>query len=101
MGGNRAGDSRRKFFQNHKISPLVPSQDYGIRSLQMPGTLQEVRDQREEAVRNSVANLKALATECKKLSTKSAQHYAKLAEDPMLKREEVQLQEALQQSYTL
>lgn len=51
----------------------------GLEARYMPGTLQEVRDQRAEAIRNSIANLKALAVECKKLSTTSAQHYAKLS----------------------
>lgn len=72
-----------------------------LEARQMPGTLQEVQDQRAESIRNFIANLKALAMECKHLSTTSAQHYAKLSEDPMLKREEAQLQDALQQSYSL
>jgi hypothetical protein len=64
-------------------------------------TLQEVRDQREEAARNAVERIRALTSECKKLSDQSAQTYEHLAEDPELKKLEAQLQEAKQQASTV
>jgi hypothetical protein len=38
----------------------------------VPSTLQEVRDQREEIARSVVEIIRALASECKKLSDRSA-----------------------------
>jgi hypothetical protein len=64
----------------------------------VPSTPQEVRDQREETARSTVERIKALALECKKLSSRSAQTYERLAEDPELRTLESQLQEAKQTS---
>jgi hypothetical protein len=41
----------------------------------VPSTPQEVRDQREETARSAVERIRALASECKKLSNRSAQTY--------------------------
>jgi monomeric isocitrate dehydrogenase len=51
----------------------------------VPSTPQEVRDQREETVRSAVERIKALALECKQLSSRSAQTYERLAKDPELR----------------
>jgi hypothetical protein len=59
----------------------------------VPSTPQEVHDQREEASRNAVERIRALASECKQLSDRSAQTYECLAEDPELRKLEAQLQE--------
>jgi hypothetical protein len=59
----------------------------------VPSTLQEVRDQREETARSVVERIKELALECKKLSSRSAHTYERLAEDPELRTLESQLQE--------
>jgi hypothetical protein len=59
----------------------------------VPSTPQEVRDQREETSRSTVERIKALALECKQLSSQSAQTYECLAEDPELRTLESQLQE--------
>jgi chromosome segregation ATPase len=67
----------------------------------VPSTLQEVRDQREETARSAVERIRALASECKKLSDRSAQTYEHLAEDPELRTLEAQLQEAKQQASTV
>jgi chromosome segregation ATPase len=67
----------------------------------MPSTPQEVRDQREETAQSVVERIKALALECKKLSSRSAQTYERLAEDPELRTLESQLQEAKQQATTV
>jgi hypothetical protein len=57
-----------------------------------------VHDQREEVARNAVERIRALASECKKLSDQSAQTYERLAEDLELRKLEAQLQEAKQQA---
>jgi hypothetical protein len=62
----------------------------------VPSTLQEVRDQREEAARNALERIRALASSCKQLSNRSAQTYEHLAEDLELRKLEAQLQEAQQ-----
>jgi hypothetical protein len=67
----------------------------------VPSTPQEVHDQREEAARNAVERIRALASECKQLSDRSAQTYEHLAEDPELRKLEAQLQEAKQQASTM
>jgi hypothetical protein len=64
----------------------------------VPSTPQEVRDQREETARSTVQRIKALALECKQLSSRSAQNYERLTEDPELKTLESQLQEEKQQA---
>jgi hypothetical protein len=68
---------------------------------EVPSTPQEVRDQREEVVRNTVERIRALASEDNKLSNRSAQKYEHLAKDPELKKLEAQLQEAKQQESTV
>jgi hypothetical protein len=60
----------------------------------VPSTPQEVRDQREETSQSTVERIKAIAVECKQLSSRSAQNYECLIEDPELKTLESQLQEA-------
>jgi hypothetical protein len=67
----------------------------------VPSTPQEVRNQREEAARNAVERIKALDSECKQLSDRSAQTYDRFAEDPELRRFQAQLQEAKQQASTV
>ena len=64
-------------------------------------TPQEVHDQREETTKNTIVRIRALASECKQLSDRSAQTYERLTEDPELKNLEVQLQEAQQQAFSL
>jgi hypothetical protein len=56
-----------------------------------PSTLQDVRDQREETAQSTVQRIKALALECKQLSSRSAKNYEHLIEDPELKTLESQL----------
>lgn len=67
----------------------------------LPSTSQEVRDQREETTRSAVERIKALALECKQLSSRSAHTYERLAEDLELRTLESQLQEAKQQATTV
>jgi len=55
-------------------------------------TLQEVRDQREEATKSAVGRIKVLTLECKQLSDISAQTYEHLTKDPELRKLEAQLQ---------
>jgi len=47
----------------------------------IPGTPQEVRDQREMTAWSIVENIKALTEECKQLSNRSAQIYENLTEN--------------------
>jgi hypothetical protein len=68
---------------------------------EVPSTLQEVRDQREEAAKSAVGRIRALASECKQLSNKSVQNYECLTKDPELRKLEAQLQEAQQQALTV
>jgi uncharacterized coiled-coil protein SlyX len=56
-------------------------------------TPQEIRDQREIIGRSVVDRLKALALECKQLSSCSTQTYENLIENPELYKLESQLQE--------
>jgi chromosome segregation ATPase len=67
----------------------------------VPSTPQEVHDQREEAAKNTVGRIRALTSECKQLSDRSAQTYERLTEDPELRKLEAQLQEAQQQALTV
>jgi hypothetical protein len=60
----------------------------------MPETPQEIRDLREATARSAVDRLKTLALECRQLSTRSAQTYETLAENPELQTLEAQLHEA-------
>jgi hypothetical protein len=59
----------------------------------MPETPQEVIDLREATAHSAVGRLKTLALECKKLSTRSAQTYENLTENPELQTLEAQFQE--------
>jgi hypothetical protein len=52
----------------------------------MPRTPQDVHDQREEATKSAIGRIRALASECKKLSNQSVQTYERLAEDPELRK---------------
>jgi FtsZ-binding cell division protein ZapB len=58
---------------------------------EVPSTLQEVCDQREETAKSSVERIRVLTLEIKKLSKKSAQTYKHLTEDPKLRNMEAQL----------
>jgi hypothetical protein len=60
----------------------------------VPETPQEIRDLREATARSAVGRLKSLALECKQLSSRSAQTYENLTENPELQALESQLQEA-------
>jgi hypothetical protein len=60
----------------------------------VPETPQEIRDQREITSSNIIDKLKALALECKKLSSHNAQTYENLTKNPELYKLESQLQEA-------
>jgi hypothetical protein len=62
-------------------------------------TLQEVRDQREEATKNTLVRIRALASECKQLSDRSVQTYEHLTKYLELRKLKVQLQEAQQQAF--
>ena len=62
----------------------------------VPETPQEIRDLREATTRSVVNRLKTLAFECRQLSTRSAQTYKTLAENPKLNTLEAQLQEEKQ-----
>jgi hypothetical protein len=42
---------------------------------------QEVRDKREETVNNTIVRIRALTSECKQLSDRSAQTYGRLIDD--------------------
>jgi hypothetical protein len=53
---------------------------------EVPSTLQEVCDQREESTKNAVVRIRALALECKQLRDRSMQTYERLVEDPKLKK---------------
>jgi predicted RNase H-like nuclease (RuvC/YqgF family) len=55
----------------------------------------------KKPAKSAVERIRALASECKKLSDQSAQTYERLAEDPELKKLEAQLQEAKQQASTV
>jgi hypothetical protein len=46
---------------------------------------------REETAKNTLVRIRALASECKQLSDRSAQTYERLTEDPKLKKIEAQL----------
>lgn len=50
----------------------------------VPETPQEIRDLREATARSTVDRLKTLASECRQLSTRSAQTYETLTENPEL-----------------
>jgi hypothetical protein len=67
----------------------------------VPETPQEIRDLREATARSTVDRLKTLALECKQLSTRSAQTYETLTENPELQTLEAQLQEAKQHADVL
>jgi hypothetical protein len=59
----------------------------------LSSTLQDVRDQREATAQSAVERIRALALECKRLSSKSAQTYEQLTKDPKLKTLESHLRE--------
>jgi hypothetical protein len=58
---------------------------------EVPSTPHEVRDQRKEATKKTIIRIRALASECKKLRDRSVQTYERLAEDPKIRKLEVQL----------
>jgi hypothetical protein len=58
---------------------------------EVPSTLQEVRDEREEATKREVERIRVLASECKQLSDISSHTYEHLTEDPELRKLEAQL----------
>jgi hypothetical protein len=57
-----------------------------------------VRDQREATAWSSVEKIKELAVEFKEISSRTAQNYERLTEDPELKILESQLQEEKKQA---
>jgi hypothetical protein len=63
----------------------------------IPQSPQEVCDQQELTAQSAIERIKTLATKCKQISSRSAQIYEQLSEDPELKKLESQLQEAKQQ----
>jgi hypothetical protein len=67
----------------------------------VPETPQEIRDLREATAQIAVGKLKTFALECKQFSTRSAQTYETLAENPELQTLEAQFQEAKQHADTL
>jgi hypothetical protein len=72
-----------------KLAEIIQKLQVRITELEariVPRTLQEVRDQREETSKNTVASIRALASECKQLSDRSTQTYEHLAEDPELRK---------------
>jgi monomeric isocitrate dehydrogenase len=82
-----------------KLTEAIQQLQAKIKELEIqevPSTPQEVHDQREEAAKNAVERIRALASECKKPSDQSAQTYERLAEDPELRKLEAQLQEVKQ-----
>jgi len=72
-----------------------------LEAREVSSTPQEVRDQREETTKNTVASITALASRCKQLNDRSANTYEHLIEDPELEKLEAQLQEAQQQEFSL
>jgi exonuclease VII large subunit len=67
----------------------------------VPETPQEIRDLREATARSAVDRLKSFSLEYKQLSSRSAQMYENLMENPELQVLESQLQHAQQQADTL
>jgi hypothetical protein len=67
----------------------------------VPETPHDVRDQREATAQSAVERIKALAMEYKKLIDRSARTYEKIAENPILKALESQLQEVKYQAETI
>jgi hypothetical protein len=61
---------------------------------EVPSTLQEVRDQREEASRNAVERIRSFALECKQMSNRSVQTYEHIVEYLELRKLEERIQEA-------
>jgi hypothetical protein len=87
-----------------KLSESIQQLQARVMELQIqvvPSTPQEVRDQREETTRNEVEIIKALTSECKKLSDQSAHTYECLVEDLELKKLEEKIQEVKQQTSTI
>jgi hypothetical protein len=68
---------------------------------EVPRTLKEVHDQREEAAKREVGRIRALASECNQLSDRIAQTYECLIEYLELMKLEEQLQEAQEQESTM
>jgi len=64
-------------------------------------TPHKVGDQREETDKNTIVRIRALTSECKELSDRSAQKYGCLTKDPELRNLEAQLHEAQQQAFLL
>jgi hypothetical protein len=91
----------------HQVAQLVEAiqqlqqriTDLELRTV--PSTPQDVRDQREATARSAVERIRAFTLECKQLSSRSAQTYERLTEDPELKALESQLQEAKKQATTV
>jgi hypothetical protein len=82
-----------------KLSEAIQQLQERVMELEIqtvPSTSQEVCDQREEAARNTVEIIRALASECKKLSDRNAHTYECLVEDLELRKLEAQLHEAKQ-----
>jgi len=67
----------------------------------VPSTPQKLHNQREEFAKSTVGRIRALTSEFKQLSDKSAQTYEHLTEDPKLRKLEAQLQEVQQKALTV
>jgi hypothetical protein len=68
-----------------KLAKAIQQLQHKVAELELqvvPSTLQEVQDQIEETAWSTVHRIKALALECKQLSSRSSQTYKHLAEDP-------------------
>jgi hypothetical protein len=87
-----------------KLAEVIQQLQQRVMELELqtiPSTPQEVSDQRELNSRSAVERIKTLSTKCKQLSSRSAQIYEQLSEDPELTKLESQLQEAKQHADTV
>jgi hypothetical protein len=55
----------------------------------------------EETAKKKILRIRALASECKKMSNRSTQTYECLTKDPEMRKLEAQLQEAHQQAFSV
>jgi hypothetical protein len=70
-----------------KLAEVIQQLQQRVMELELqtiPSTPQEVRDQREMNAQSTVERIKALTEECKQLSSRSAQIYENLTENPEL-----------------
>jgi hypothetical protein len=57
----------------------------------VPTTPWDIRDQREVTAQSAIERIREFTLECKHLSSRSAQTYESLAEDPEMRKLEAQL----------